>query len=356
MREFYQCDFDIAGEYDAMIPDAEILRIMVEAFTGIGLGQDVTIKLNHRKILDGLFQVAGVPEEKIRSISSAVDKLDKMPWEEVKKEMEEKGLPGDVADEIGSYIQRAGGRDVLEFLRSNEKITANATVKEGIADMDLLFAYLDAFQIADKVSFDLSLARGLDYYTGVIYEAVIELPSEKKSKSKGAETRIGSIAAGGRYDNLVGMYGKTKIPCVGVSFGVDRIFTILKQRKEDEKQLQRHVDVFVMAFGAKNGLLTERMSVARTLWDAGIKAEFSPKVKPKLPQQFKAAESAGVPLAVILGEDELAAGKVKVKVLGLPDDHPEKEGKEVQRDALAEEVKKTLAQLKEDAQKALPLR
>jgi histidyl-tRNA synthetase len=349
MREFYQCDFDIAGEYDPMIPDSEILRIMVEAFRGLGLGEHVTIKINHRKILDGLFQVAGVPEDKIRSISSAVDKLDKMPWEDVKKEMIEKGLTAEVADEIGVYTQKAGGRDILEFLKSNERVAANETVKQGLADMELLYNYLDAYQIADKVSFDLSLARGLDYYTHIIYEAVIELPSEKKG-----ETRIGSIAAGGRYDNLVGMYGKTKIPCVGVSFGVDRIFTILKQRKEDEKLKQRSVDAFVMAFGTKNGLLVERMSVARELWDAGIKAEFSPKAKPKLPQQFKAAESAGVPVAVILGEDELAAGKLKLKVLGLPGDHPEKEGRMVEREKMVEEIKKLLEE--HGAPKALPLR
>ncbi|KAH8168564.1 histidyl-tRNA synthetase domain-containing protein [Sarocladium implicatum] len=349
MREFYQCDFDIAGEYDPMIPDSEILRIMVEAFRGLNLGDQVTIKINHRKILDGLFQVAGVPEDKIRSISSAVDKLDKMPWEEVKKEMLEKGLSSEVADEIGTYIQKAGGRDILEFLRSNERVAANETVQQGLADMDLLYNYLDAYQIADKVSFDLSLARGLDYYTHIIYEAVIELPSESKG-----ETRIGSIAAGGRYDNLVGMYGKTKIPCVGVSFGVDRIFTILKQRKEESRLQQRSVDAFVMAFGSKNGLLLERMSIARELWDGGIKAEFSPKAKPKLPQQFKAAETAGVPVAVILGEDELAQGKLKLKVLGLPEDHPEKEGKLVERTQMVEEVKKLLAE--HGGPKSLPLR
>lgn len=103
LREFYQCDFDIAGVYDPMIPDAEILRVIVEAFRGLEL--DITIKLNHRQILDGLFDVAGVPSDKIRMISSAVDKLDKASWEEVKKEMvEEKGLAVDVADRVGEYV------------------------------------------------------------------------------------------------------------------------------------------------------------------------------------------------------------------------------------------------------------
>jgi histidyl-tRNA synthetase len=340
MREFYQCDFDIAGEYDAMIPDAEILKIMVEVFESVGLGEDVTIKLNHRKILDGMFAVCGVPADKTRAISSAVDKLDKSPWEEVKKEMLEKGLESDVADRIGEYTQHGGELgEIIAYINSNEALMANEQVKQGLSDMERLLRYLTAFGVGGgKVKFDLSLARGLDYYTGLIYEAVIELPQEKSS-----ETRIGSIAAGGRYDNLVGMYGRRKIPCIGVSFGVDRIFTILKQRHEDRKVRARSVDVFVMAFGGKNGLLEDRMRIAAKLWEAGVKAEFSAKEKPKLPQQFKAAEVAGVPLAVILGEDELKAGKVRVKTLGLPDGHPEKEGRLVDTGDMVAEVRRLLA-------------
>lgn len=174
----------------------------------------------------------------------------------------------------------------------------------------------------------------------MIYEAVIEL----SAKDRSAETRIGSIAAGGRYDNLVGMYGRKQIPCIGISFGVDRIFTILKARQAKEKQTARGSDVYIMAFGGKNGLLPERMGIARLLWDVGISAEFSPKVKPRLPQQFKAAESAGVPLAVIIGEDELKAGKVKLKVMGLPEGHPDKEGKLIEKTDLAAECKKLLAE------------
>ncbi|KAH8908300.1 histidyl-tRNA synthetase [Coniochaeta sp. PMI_546] len=350
MREFYQCDFDIAGEYDAMIPDAEILRIMVEVFEGVGLGKDVSIKLNHRKILDGMFAVCGVPADKTRSISSAVDKLDKLPWEEVKKEMLEKGLESKVADRIGVYTQHSGSlKEIISYIKDSAEMCANEQVQQGLNDMDLLLSYLEAFEVADKVTFDLALARGLDYYTGLIYEAVIELPGEKST-----ETRIGSIAAGGRYDNLVGMYGRRKIPCIGVSFGVDRIFTILKQRHEDQKIRARSVDVYIMAFGGKNGLLIDRMKIADALWKAGISAEFSAKVKPKLPQQFKAAETAGVPLAVILGEDELAAGKVRVKTLGLPDDHPEKEGRLVKKEDMVAEVHRLLASESQPQPPAVP--
>jgi histidyl-tRNA synthetase len=163
---------------------------------------------------------------------------------------------------------------------------------------------------------------------------------------------VGSVAAGGRYDNLVSMFsGKTPIPCVGISFGVDRIFSITKARSAAAKApavRTSEVDVYVMAFGGKGftGLLPERMEVARTLWDAGIKAEFSYKLKPKLPQQFKKAEEGGVPFAVILGEEEVERGVVKVKEMGLPEGHAEKDGVEVEMKMLVSVVREKLEGLK----------
>ncbi|KAI0101282.1 histidyl-tRNA synthetase [Daldinia grandis] len=357
MREFYQCDFDIAGVYDPIIPDAEILRVIVETFNTLGL--DITIKTNHRRILDGIFSVAGVSAGKIRPISSAVDKLDKEPWDVVKKEMvEQKGLPEEIADKIGAFVLNRGTVDeMIEFIKADPNLSANEEIKAGLADMVLLSSYSKALGTFDNISFDLSLARGLDYYTGLIFE-VIQKPAETKDKdgtrypgksSKNADaSAVGSIAAGGRYDNLVGMYGKKQIPCVGISFGVDRIFTILKARRGENEGRSRQVDVYVMAFGGKefNGLLLERMSIARQLWEAGIRAEFSAKVKPRLPQQFKAAEE--VPLGIILGQDELAEGKVRLKVLGTGKGGKEGEtdekdqGQLVSRENLVEEVKKLL--------------
>lgn len=164
MREFYQCDFDIAGQYDAMVPDAEVIRIISEVFDALGWQDTYTIKLNHRKILDGIFQACGVPEDKIRTISSAVDKLDKSPWADVRKEMtEEKGLPEDVADRIGEWVVLKGQKDLLEKLAKDEKLGANEYMKQGIADLQMLFEYLEHFDVLGRVSFDLSLARGLDY-------------------------------------------------------------------------------------------------------------------------------------------------------------------------------------------------
>ncbi|PUU74699.1 hypothetical protein B9Z19DRAFT_1092163 [Tuber borchii] len=369
MREFYQCDFDIAGAYDPMLPDAEILRITTEILDSLNLGS-YTIKINHRKILDGLFQICGVPIDKIRSISSAVDKLDKATWEDVRKEMiDEKGLDPEVADKIGEYVQKKGGKELLDELKEDKALTSNDSFAEGLEDMRLLFDYLEVFCVMPKLSFDLSLARGLDYYTGIIYEVVTEAsapPAGKSTQSQQAPISddpdadrsnddsigIGSIAAGGRYDELVGMFAnnaKGRVPCVGISFGVDRIFSITKARMTGEVR-GNEVEVYVMAFGT--GLLKERMEVCRILWDAGIKAEFMYKNKPKLPQQFTGAEKNGVPFAVVLGENELKEGKVKIKEMGLSEGHPEKKGVDVSKDDLVAEIRKRLAQKEEGARAA----
>lgn len=363
-REFYQCDFDIAGEYEPMIPDAEVLLIAVEAFEALEIG--VEVKLNHRRILDGIFSVAGVPAEKIRTISSAVDKLDKMSWDEVKKEMvEEKDLVESVADDIGGFVRNRGAlREMLEFLKSKPNLMENADIKAGVDEMTLLTSYLEAYNIANKVSFDMSLARGLDYYTGLIYEVITTLPNQSGAqKSKGQEINVGSIAAGGRYDNLVGMYGDRQIPCVGISFGVERIFTVLEARLPNKKggpELGPEMDVYIAAAGSKeNGLLAERMWVLGQLTKAGIRATFMRKANAKLVQQFKAAANVKAPITIILGPDELASGNVRVKVSGQPQnakggakasDNNEKGEKDrgllVSKDSLVVEVKRLLQELR----------
>ncbi|KAI0239197.1 Cytoplasmic and mitochondrial histidine tRNA synthetase [Massospora cicadina] len=328
MREFYQCDFDIAGSYDNMLPDAEAITVMVEALTALDVG-DFKIKINHRQILDGMFTVCGVPEDKIRPISSAVDKSDKLSWEEVRKEMiEEKGLDAAVADKIGEYIKYKGGRELCDVLLGDAGLATNPSAKEGVESMRLLFEYLEIFGALDKISFDLSLARGLDYYTGVIYEAVLELleeaasptkPSQGSSEQDEEQTRLGSIAAGGRYDNLVGMFASgsskkdsnVKIPCVGISIGVERIFSILLKRARLDEIKSNHVQVYVMA--VRDGLLKERMAICKELWRNGISAEFMYKAKPKLQTQFNVCDRDHIPLAVIIGGQEVLENKVRIK-------------------------------------------
>ncbi|THH31041.1 hypothetical protein EUX98_g3164 [Antrodiella citrinella] len=362
MREFSQADFDIAGTWDSMIPDAELIGLLCTILTRLEVGEFI-VKLNHRKILDGIFEVCGVPADKIRTISSAVDKLDKLPWAEVKKEMsEEKGLESAVADKIGEYVKHKGGPLLLEQLLKDETLMANPSAKAGLQEMGTLFSYLEAYSVLDKISFDMSLARGLDYYTGIIYEAVVEasappgfkaanafassstqpsIPStdtpaapvatsKKKSKKPvnadeeeevdESSVGVGSIAAGGRYDNLVGMFaaaaaGEGKkapgLPCVGVSIGMDRIFAIVWPKWVERGMRSKETMAYVMAAG--DGLLKERVRLVQTLREAGIKSDFLFKNKPKLPAQFAAGERDEAPFAIILGGDELKEGLVTVK-------------------------------------------
>ncbi|KAK6457476.1 uncharacterized protein RJT20DRAFT_93498 [Scheffersomyces xylosifermentans] len=368
MREFYQCDFDIAGNYDTMVPDSEILSLLCEGLSGLGI-KDFKVKLNHRKILDGIFEACGVKEEYVRKISSAVDKLDKSPWEAVKKEMvEEKGQTEEVADKIGEFVKLNGTiREVLALLKSNEILAGNASAQKGIEEMTVLADYIDAFGIADRISFDLSLARGLDYYNGLIYEAVTaasappknanELKEKAQKETKEVEDAseyvgVGSIAAGGRYDNLVGMFSNGKsIPCVGVSFGVERIFSIIKARaaKELEKVSSSHTQVYVMAFGGGegwNGFLSERMAVTNELWKAGINSEYLFKTKANIRKQFDAAEKSGAQVAVILGKEEYPAGQIRIKLLGQGEDSDE--GELVKVEELVDAVKTKLSSLNRD--------
>lgn len=364
-REFYQCDFDIAGTYDAMVPDAECLCVLVETLDALDIGA-FTIKLNHRKLLDAIFAVCGVPDDKIRTISSAVDKLDKSPWDEVKHEMvAEKGLPADVADRIGTYVLQRGSRELIAKLREDAALMQNNKAVEGLADMELLFQYLDVYGVVDRVSFDLSLARGLDYYTGVIYEAITALsapptkegaPAQRKTKDNGeldeSTVGVGSIAAGGRYDHLVGMFCGAKrpdaVPCVGVSIGVERVFSILLQRLQEAQARgertsvrQKEVDVYVMSMG--DGLLLERMQVCKMLWDAGIKTEFLYKKKPKLQQQFAVVDKEQIPLAVLLAPGEWANGTVRVKQQLGKDEAGDDKGTEVPLPELAAFVQTKLS-------------
>ncbi|XP_075712390.1 histidine--tRNA ligase, cytoplasmic-like isoform X2 [Rhinoderma darwinii] len=277
-REFYQCDFDIAGQYDPMIPDAECLKIVHEILSGLELG-DFRIKVNDRRILDGMFSVCGVPDVQFRTICSSVDKLDKTPWKEVKNEMVgEKGLSSEVADQIGEYVQNNGGLDLIERLLNDAKLSKNKQALEGLTDMKTLFQYLELFGVTDKISFDLSLARGLDYYTGVIYEAVlIQNQGEQQNDHTEESVNVGSVAGGGRYDGLVGMFDPKgrKVPCVGVSIGIERIFSIMEQKAEASEEKIRTTETQVLVAAAQKKLLEERMKLIAELWNAGIKVDVS---------------------------------------------------------------------------------
>ncbi|XP_017041986.1 histidine--tRNA ligase, cytoplasmic isoform X2 [Drosophila ficusphila] len=325
-REFYQCDFDIAGTYDPMLADAECVKIVSEILDTLDIG-DYVIKLNHRQLLDGMFQACGVPADSFRTICSAVDKLDKSPWADVRKEMvEEKGLDEAAADRIGEYVRLSGGAELVEQLLADEKLKAVPNAVKGLEGMQLLLKYCSIFGLEKRVSFDLSLARGLDYYTGVIYEGVLKGESAsvaspaKTSQQNGEQASnepatVGSVAGGGRYDNLVGMFdprGKA-VPCVGVSIGVERIFSVLEARAASSGLKLRTSDVEVYVASAHKGLHEQRLKVLNLLWDAGVKAEHSYKLNPKLLVQLQHCEEHQIPLVVVLGDAELAQGLVKLR-------------------------------------------
>uniref|UniRef100_A0A8C7D2C6 histidine--tRNA ligase n=1 Tax=Oncorhynchus kisutch TaxID=8019 RepID=A0A8C7D2C6_ONCKI len=341
-REFYQCDFDIAGQYDPMIPDAECLKIVHEILSELELG-DFRIKVNDRRILDGMFAVCGVPDDKFRTICSTVDKLDKMSWEDVRSEMvKEKGLSEEAADQIGQYVSLQGGMDLAERLLQDAKMSQSKQACAGLTDMKQLFSYLQLFQVTDKVVFDLSLARGLDYYTGVIYEAILTqtgpVPVAAAQNGAGEKAEegvsVGSVAGGGRYDGLVGMFDPKgrKVPCVGVSIGIERVFSIMEQKASAEKV--RTTETQVMVASAQKNLLEERLRLTAELWNAGIKAEVMYKKNPKLLSQLQHCEDSGIPLVAILGEQELKDGVVKLRTVH------SREEIDVSRAKLVEEIKR----------------
>uniref|UniRef100_A0A2A4JWG9 histidine--tRNA ligase n=1 Tax=Heliothis virescens TaxID=7102 RepID=A0A2A4JWG9_HELVI len=336
-REFYQCDFDIAGQYDPMVPDAECLKVVTEILDALQIGTYV-LKVNHRRLLDGMFEACGVPADKFRTTCSTVDKLDKSPWEEVRTEMiNEKGISPDAADRIGEYVRLNGGVELADKLLQDEKLSKTKAAVEGLQGIKLLLEYCGLFGIQDKILFDLSLARGLDYYTGVIYEAVLTQPI----KIGNEEQTVGSIAGGGRYDNLVGMFdSKNKqVPCVGVSIGVERIFSVLEAKLAAGDISVRTSDVDVYVASAQKNFLEERMKICTELWNAGIKTEQSYKKNPKMLNQLQHCEENGIPIAVVLGESELKRGVVKVRNITT------RQEDEVPRDQLVEDLKTRIAAL-----------
>ena len=340
-REFYQCDFDIAGTYGRMVPDSECLCVASEILSSLPIG-DFGIKVNHRRLLDAILDLSGVPADKFRTICSAVDKLDKEPWSEVRREMvEDKGLAPDVADKIGVFVVQKGEPWVmLKSLTANAVFGKHKGALDALEDLRILFQYLEAMGKLQYFSFDLSLARGLDYYTGVIYEAVC----------MNGNTQVGSIGGGGRYDNLVSMFQEAgKItPCVGVSIGIERVFTLMEERyvfqfwisenlccrvllflflithlvflathrlRQEQGGSIKQPNVNVLVAQAGENMIVERMKITKLLWDANISAEFNQQENPKLKYEIVNALDRNIPFIVVIGEDEAKEKKVKIKDL-----------------------------------------
>ncbi|XP_016505768.1 histidine--tRNA ligase, cytoplasmic [Nicotiana tabacum] len=299
-REFYQCDFDIAGQFEKMMPDFEVIKILTELLDELDIGE-YEVKLNHRKLLDGMLAICGVPQEKFRTICSSIDKLDKQSFEQIKKEMaDEKGLSDAISDRIGTFVKWRGPPvELLSKLKLERSFLENNESSLALDELDIMFKALERSRCIDRVVFDLSLARGLDYYTGVIFEAVF----------KGA-TQVGSIAAGGRYDNLIGMFGTRQVPAVGISLGIERVFAIMEQVQKDKNQEIRATEtqVLVSILGDDSALAAELVG---ELWNAKVKAEFM--IHKKVMKHIDRARDSRIPWMVLVGERELSEGVVKLK-------------------------------------------
>ncbi|MCQ2820648.1 MAG: ATP phosphoribosyltransferase regulatory subunit, partial [archaeon] len=254
-REFYQCDFDICGpSYGKMIPDAEVLKVVVEILEKLNAGTFV-IKINHRLLLDAMVQLAGIEEDKFKTVCSSIDKLDKEEWSEVKKELISKGISEECCGKLWEFVQmKDEPQKLLIKLKENQNLMQNPKGKTAVEEMEILINYLEIMGITKNFSFDLSLARGLDYYTGLIYESILT-----------STDSVGSIAGGGRFDNLIGMFSGKQIPAVGVSIGIERIFNILEAKLKNDPSIRASsTEVLVAALG-KN-LTKERFAAANLMW------------------------------------------------------------------------------------------
>ena len=322
-REFYQCDFDIAGgNYGKMIPDAEVIKVVVEILTQFPIGE-FDIKLNHRILLDAMIQISGISDDKFKIVCSSIDKLDKEDWNTVKEELMQKGITSEQAEKLWSYAQlKDKPKVLLEKLKSKEELVNNPKGKLALEEMEILFEYLSILEIENYCTFTLSLARGLDYYTGLIYETVLT-----------GTDQVGSISGGGRFDDLLGMFTGKQVPAVGVSIGIERIFNILEEKSKNDPTIRAdNADVLVIAIG-KN-LTKERFKIVNSLWKNNIKAEILYQENPRFDKQIEYAKNNKIPFVVFVGENELKENKLKVKCL-----NNEKEV-HVEFEKLSEEINK----------------
>ena len=301
-REFYQCDVDVIGS-KSLVNELELVQITDRVFSLFGV--DVLIKINNRKVLTGLAEICGFPD-KVVDITVAIDKIDKIGLEAVEAEMKEKGLTDAAVAVIepvlmlkGSTREKIAAMRELMSGRSASGIVSEAGLK-GLDELDELFGLVETAGVSQEVEIDLSLARGLNYYTGAIFEV------------KAKDFQIGSICGGGRYDNLTGIFGLPDMSGVGISFGADRIYDVLKGLDKFPKEVTSSTRVLFANMGDSE--MKYILPVARSLREAGVPCEIYPDTV-KLKKQFDYADRKSIPFISITGADEVSAGIVNLKNL-----------------------------------------
>ncbi len=284
-REFYQCDVDIIGS-DSLLNEAELVQIVDEVFNKLGI--NVVMKINNRKVLAGIAEYIGKPDALV-DITVAIDKLDKIGIEAVNAELAEKGLDNEAITRLQPILFMKG--DAREKMAQLKSLMSGIEIgTKGIEELETLFNYLDVMGLRIEYELDLTLARGLNYYTGAIFEV------------KAKDVAMGSISGGGRYDNLTGIFGLPNVSGVGISFGADRIYDVLSELNLFPEKNAENTEVIFLNFGKKEEMYC--LSYLQQLRRQGINAEIYPDAA-KIQKQMKYADQRNIPVVLMAGENEV---------------------------------------------------
>lgn len=292
-REFYQCDADVVGS-DSLVNEIELLQLVDEVFARLGV--NIIIKLNNRKVLSGIAEFIGAPD-KLIDITVAIDKIDKIGLENVCGELGERGLDCDQIERLKPVLAISGTTaERLDQLEAT--LAASETAIQGIAELREVISGVEALGLKAILELDVSLARGLNYYTGTIIEV------------KARDVEIGSITGGGRYDNLTGVFGMPGLSGVGISFGADRIYDVLNALDLYPSEAASGTQVMFVNFGKAE--TAAAMKMLKQMREAGIRGEIYPDCF-KMKKQMGRADALSIPFVAIVGETEMAEGKLTLK-------------------------------------------
>ena len=292
-REFYQCDADVVGS-NSLLNEVELVQMIDRVYGKFGIR--VSIKINNRKILTGIAEIIG-EADKIVDITVAIDKLDKIGLDNVNAELASKGIPQEAIEKLQPIIMLSGtNEEKLETLKT--VLAASETGLKGVEESEFILKTVASLGVKSEVELDLTLARGLNYYTGAIFEV------------KALDVQIGSISGGGRYDNLTGVFGMSGMSGVGISFGADRIYDVLNQLDLYPKEAVNGTQLLFVNFGEKEAAYC--LPVLSAARDAGIRAELYPD-SAKMKKQMSYANDKNIPFVAIVGENEMNEGKLTLK-------------------------------------------
>jgi len=292
-REFYQCDVDVVGS-DSLLNELELIQIVDDVYRRLRI--NVCLKINNRKILSGIAEIIG-EAEKITDITVAIDKMDKIGLEKVNEEIASKGISAEAIAKLQPILKLSGTN--TEKLNQLKTVLADSEIgMKGVWELETIFGLCEAMKVQTKIELDLTLARGLNYYTGAIFEV------------KALDVEIGSITGGGRYDNLTGVFGLEGVSGVGISFGADRIYDVLNQLKLYPETSVEQTQILFVSFGEKELLYC--LPWLNALRSKGINSEIYPEPA-KMKKQMTYADNKKIPFVAIVGETEMNTGKVMLK-------------------------------------------